>query len=115
MAIGVPEVLILALLGVPLVAAVFLWLGLSRRARRMGFGSTVEYLRSAPRSDAEKRDAADLAVKGLLWCTLGLLFSPLVLIGVVPPRRARRPSETGGHPCASQPRRRCHRAARRRR
>jgi hypothetical protein len=84
MAIGVPEVLILALLGVPLVAAVFLWLGLSRRARRMGFGSTVEYLRSAPRSDAEKRDAADLAVKGLLWCTLGLLFSPLVLIGVVP-------------------------------
>jgi hypothetical protein len=37
-----------------------------------------------PRSDAEKQDAADLALKGLVLCVLGLLFSPLVVVGVIP-------------------------------
>jgi hypothetical protein len=81
---GVPEIVMFAFLGVPLVAAVFLWIGLSRRAHRMGFRATFEYLRAVPHSDAEKRDAADLATRGLLWCTLGLVFSPIVLVGVIP-------------------------------
>jgi hypothetical protein len=41
-------------------------------------------LRAAPRSDAEKRDAVDLALKGLACCVIGLLFPPFVLIGLMP-------------------------------
>jgi hypothetical protein len=57
---------------------------LRRRAKRFGYASTRAYLRAAPRSDAEKRDAADLALRGLVCCALGLLIGPLVLIGLVP-------------------------------
>ena len=55
-----------------------------RRARQFGYRSTGAYLRAAPRSDAEKRDAVDLALKGLAACMLGLLFSPFVLVGLIP-------------------------------
>jgi hypothetical protein len=41
-------------------------------------------VRAAPRSDEEKRDAADLALKGLVFCVLGLIFAPFVLIGLIP-------------------------------
>lgn len=37
-----------------------------------------------PRSDDERKDAADLALKGLVFCLLGLLFAPMVLIGLLP-------------------------------
>jgi hypothetical protein len=55
-----------------------------RRAKRFGYASTGAYLRAAPRSDAEKRDAADLALRGLVFCALGLLFGPLILLGLLP-------------------------------
>ena len=57
---------------------------ISRRARRLGYAATREYLRAAPRSDLEKRDAADLALKGAVFCLLGILFAPFVLVGLVP-------------------------------
>jgi hypothetical protein len=50
----------------------------------LAYPSTRAYLRAAPRSDAEKRDAADLALKGFVCCVLGLLFPPLVLVGLLP-------------------------------
>lgn len=56
----------------------------AQRAKRFGYESMRAYLRAAPRSDAEKRDAADLALKGLVLCLLGLLFAPFVLAGLVP-------------------------------
>jgi hypothetical protein len=34
-----------------------------------------------PRRDS---DAADLALKGLVFCMLGLLFPPFVLVGLLP-------------------------------
>ena len=46
--------------------------------------STRAYLRATPRSDEERRDAADLALKGLVLCMLGLLFPPFVLVGLIP-------------------------------
>ena len=55
-----------------------------RRARRFGYASTRDYLRAAPRSDLEKRDAADLALRGGVFCLLGVLFSPFVLVGIMP-------------------------------
>ena len=42
------------------------------------------YLRAAPQSDAEKRDAVDLALKGLVICILGLVFPPFFLFGLFP-------------------------------
>ncbi len=55
-----------------------------RRARRAGYPSLGAYLRATPRSDEEKRDAVDLGLKGLVVCLLGLLFPPLLLIGIFP-------------------------------
>ncbi len=79
-----------ALLGVVAViafigAAVMVWrMTYRRQARRAGYASVGDYLRAAPRSDEEKRDAVDLALKGLVICLLGLLFPPLLLIGLFP-------------------------------
>ena len=77
----VPELFILiVVLGPMLVFRVLI----SRRAKRFGYASAGAYLRAAPRSDAEKRDAADLALRGLVFCALGLFVRPLVLVGLVP-------------------------------
>lgn len=68
-------------------AVVVLWMILGRQrrnARLAGYPSLGAYLRAAPRTDEEKRDAVDLALKGLVLCLLGLLFSPLLLIGLFP-------------------------------
>jgi hypothetical protein len=85
---GIPELYIVGAVLVPtvlLLLFVGLFVGLvRRRARRFGYASTGAYLRAAPRSDAERRDAADLALKGLMFCVLGLLFSPFVVAGVIP-------------------------------
>ena len=55
-----------------------------RKARHAGYSSLGDYLRATPRSDEEKRDAVDLAARGLVICILGLVFPPLLLIGVFP-------------------------------
>ena len=57
---------------------------LAGRAKRFGYPSMGAYLRAAPRSDAERMDAADLALKGLVLCLLGVLLSPFVLVGLIP-------------------------------
>ena len=82
--IGVPELIILVVVGFPLLAIVPFWLMFVRKAKRFGYPSTRTYLRAAPRSDDERRDAADLALKGLACCLLGIVFPPLVLIGLLP-------------------------------
>lgn len=88
MPIGVPELIFLAwILVVPLIGLAMigvLIMAAGKRARRLGYGSTREYLRAAPRTDEEKRDAVDLALKGLAFCVLGLLFPPFVLAGLFP-------------------------------
>lgn len=57
---------------------------LRRQSQRFGYASTHDYLRAAPRSDEEKRDAVDLAVKGLVICFVGLIFPPIILVGAFP-------------------------------
>lgn len=66
------------------VATILLFRTLRRRAREQGHPSLRAYLRAAPRTDAEKRDAADLALKGLVLCLLGMIFAPAMLFGLVP-------------------------------
>jgi hypothetical protein len=82
--LGIPELLILGSILLPPAGVLGFWAVLVRRARRFGYPSTRAYVRAAPRSDAEKRDAADLALRGLVCCALGLMVPPLVLIGLVP-------------------------------
>jgi hypothetical protein len=82
---------LLVMLGVPAltvagaaVATFMLFRSLRRRAREQGHPSLRLYLRAAPRTDEEKRDAADLALKGLILCLLGMIFAPALLFGLVP-------------------------------
>lgn len=64
--------------------AVIYWKKLQRHARRLGYPSLGAYLRAAPRSDEEKSDAVDLALKGLVICIVGLVLPPFLLIGIFP-------------------------------
>ena len=67
-----------------IIAVVMVWRSYRRQAKQAGYASVGDYLRAAPRSDEEKRKAVDLALKGLVICLLGLLFPPLLLIGLFP-------------------------------
>lgn len=54
------------------------------QARRAGYLSLSSYLNAVPGSDTERRDAVDLALSGLVICILGLVFPPLLLLGLFP-------------------------------
>ena len=86
MRVGVPELILLWMILIgPILAVVLGWGVVSgRRARQFGYASRGDYLRAVPKSDGERRDAADLALKGLVICLLGLFFAPIALAGVVP-------------------------------
>jgi hypothetical protein len=79
--LGVPELIVLAPLLLLPTLVVF---GGIRRGRRLGYSSLGDYLGATPRTDEEKRDAADMAMKGLVIALLGVVFAPLVLVGLVP-------------------------------
>ena len=72
--------ILLSVIGV----AVMLWSRFRRQVSHLGYPSVGEYFGAVPRSDEEKRDAVSLALKGLVTCVLGLVFPPLLLIGVFP-------------------------------
>jgi hypothetical protein len=83
--IGIPELVIIFAIFFPVPIGVALMVfSVNARTRRLNYPSVGAYLRAAPRSDAEKQDAADLVLKGLVFCLLGLLFPPFVLVGLVP-------------------------------
>jgi len=81
--IGIPELIIILTILLPVPIGIALVANSVRvRARRLRYPTVGAYLRAAPRSDAEKQDAADLVLKGLVFCLLGLLFPPFVLVGL---------------------------------
>ena len=83
--LGLPELILLSMfLLLPILAVALTFFSLARRAERLGYKTTRAYLRAVPRSDEERRDAADVAVRGLVLCMLGVLIAPIVLIGIVP-------------------------------
>ena len=86
MPLGVPELLIVSVVAIgPVLGLIALYRVISgQRAKRFGYTSTRDYLRAVPRSDEEKRDAADLAMRGVVLCMLGMLFAPIVLAGLIP-------------------------------
>ena len=87
--IGLPELIIMSFIllpfvGLPLIGLAVAWRMLARRAQRFGYDSKGAYLRAAPRSDEERRDAVNLTLIGVVVCLLGLILPPLVLVGLVP-------------------------------
>ena len=78
--VGLLAVIVLGVLA----ALVALVISENRKARRAGYASFWAYLAATPVTDAQKRAAADLALKGFVICLLGLLFPPLILVGLVP-------------------------------
>ena len=86
--IGIPELIIATIVLGPVILGIggllLFRATLPKRAKRFGYPTTGAYLRAAPRSDDEKRDAADLALRGLVLCLVGLLFPPFVLVGLIP-------------------------------
>lgn len=90
--VGFPELfpffMLMGVFLIPLLAAIVLvWvllMGQRKIALSLGYPSLSSYLRAAPQTDAEKRAAVDLALKGLVICLLGLLMPPILLIGLFP-------------------------------
>jgi uncharacterized iron-regulated membrane protein len=85
--VGIPELIILGIFSLfPIAIGLVVWMIWSRRktAHEFGYESLGAYLRAAPRTDQERKDAADLALKGAVMCLLGLLFPPLLLVGLFP-------------------------------
>ena len=75
---------LLAALIVATVLMAGLWRRQQRKAREFGYPTLGAYLRAAPATDEERRDAADLTLRGVVFCLLGFIFPPLLLIGVFP-------------------------------
>jgi hypothetical protein len=55
-----------------------------RRALQAGYKRVSEYMLAAPRNDREKREAVNMAFRGLALCLVGIVFAPLLLLGVFP-------------------------------
>lgn len=81
---GLLAVLLAVIVGIVVWVIGSLVRGGQRKAREAGYPSLGAYLRAAPRTDSDKGDAADLFLKGVVICLLGLLFPPLLLIGLFP-------------------------------
>jgi len=72
--------LVVVFLGLCLLP-ILIWRG---RLRKRGYPGIGAYLRELPQTEEQRLDAVDLTLKGTVLCGLGLLFPPLILIGLVP-------------------------------
>ena len=67
---------------------VAVWIGYAtyygKRARRFGYPSRTAYFNAVPQSDEEKREAVDQALKGLVISIVGIVFFPLLVVGLFP-------------------------------
>jgi len=55
-----------------------------RRARQAGYKGIFEHMRAVPRNDREKREAVNMAFRGLALCLVGIVLTPLLLFGLPP-------------------------------
>lgn len=66
------------------VPAIVITVLLRRNGRRLGYTGLFQYLRAVPFTDAQRRDAVNLVLQGLVICVFALLIPPLWLVGVFP-------------------------------
>jgi len=71
---------ILVLFGL-FVLPILIW---RKQVRRRGYPGLRAYLRELPQTEEQRFEAVELTLKGVVLCVLGLLFPPLVVIGLVP-------------------------------
>lgn len=72
-----------------LAALVLIWSGVAvwrtrQKAEKAGFRRIGEYMRAAPRTDSERKEAVGMMMRGVALCALGVVFSPFALLGAVP-------------------------------
>ena len=79
-----PLLLIVLPLVLATVVGISMWRRMKKQAVEFGYPSMGAFLRAAPATDAEKRHATDLMLKGVVICLLGLLFPPALLVGAFP-------------------------------
>ena len=53
-----------------------------RRALQAGYKGIMDHMRAVPRNDQEKREAVDMAFRGLALCLIGIILTPLLLLGL---------------------------------
>ena len=82
--LGLVVIALLSALVTSSAIVIFVVRRLRRNAADAGYPGVGAYLRAVPRNDEEKRQAVDLALKGVILCGLGLFFPPMILVGVVP-------------------------------
>ncbi len=75
---------LLVALAVSAAIVIFTVRRLRQNAVAAGYPGVRAHLRAGPRNDEEKRQAVDLALKGVVLCALGLFFPPMILVGVAP-------------------------------
>jgi hypothetical protein len=82
-----PKTALLILLFFASILAVVILVGrmmLLKRARANDYPSLSVYLQAVPATEAQKLDAVNLALKGGLMVILGVLFPPLIFVGLIP-------------------------------
>jgi hypothetical protein len=79
LAIVVGALVLAAFLGL-CVLPLWIW---RRNVQRRGYPGLTVYLRELPRTDEQRLDAVELALKGAGICILGLMFPPFIVIGLV--------------------------------
>jgi hypothetical protein len=82
-----PKSVLFILLFFASVITLVIWLGrgmLRKRGRALDYDSLAAYLNAVPATDAQKLDSVDLALKGGVITLLGVLFPPLLFVGLVP-------------------------------
>jgi len=75
---------VLVLLVVVLVWSLIAVARTRQRAHQAGFSRVSDYMLAVPRNDQEKREAVNMAFRGLALCLVGVVFAPLLLLGVFP-------------------------------
>jgi hypothetical protein len=72
------------LLIMPVVIAMVCYFAWRERLRKRGYSKLKTYLYELPKTDEQKLDAIELAIKGAVLCILGHLFPLFLLIGLIP-------------------------------
>jgi hypothetical protein len=67
-----------------LILPVVLFISEHRKAKRLGYTGRRAYLRAVPYTDAQRKDAADSALQGIIICALGTYFPLLLIVGIFP-------------------------------
>jgi hypothetical protein len=87
MPIGIASIILLTVvvgLVIVLASVLIAVKALRKKAEQGGYASLGQYLRATPRTDEERQDAVDLALKGLVICIAGVVVPPVVFVGLPP-------------------------------